>query len=118
MHIPLGNTNQVLFKWVLSESSNFLHFNPPYCIHMKKGRNHRGVIKKNAFRRTKLSLAIELHFPVNANKYLFRSPETQGLIESSRFSFTLPNLFLNIYQYVFTNKFYFAKCNKYIVTQW
>ena len=53
-------------------------------------------LKKNVIHRTKLSLAIELHFLVNANKYLFRSPETQGLVESSRFSLTLPNLFLSV----------------------
>ena len=33
INIPLGDTNQVLFKWVPSESSNFLHSGPPYCIH-------------------------------------------------------------------------------------
>ena len=33
-------------------------------------------LKKNVVHRTKLSLVIELHFLVNANKYLFRSPET------------------------------------------
>ena len=33
INIPLGDMNQVLFKWVPSESSNFLLFRPPYWIH-------------------------------------------------------------------------------------
>ena len=53
-------------------------------------------LKKSVIHRTKLSLAIELHFLVNANTYLFRSPETQGLVESSRFLLTLLNLFLSV----------------------
>ena len=53
-------------------------------------------LKKNVIHRTKLSLAIELHFLVTAIKYLLHSLETQGLVESSRFSLTLPNLFLSV----------------------
>ena len=61
-------------------------------------------LKKNVIHRTKLSLATELHFLVNANKYLVRSPETQGLVESNQFSLTLPNL-LRVWLHSTSQKF-------------
>ena len=56
-----------------------------------------------------MSLAIGLHFLVTANKYLFCSPETQGLTESSRFPLALPNMFLSV-QAAFPNFSFDPSC--------
>ena len=81
--------SRILFaQWYI-----FSIFNQTYLIEEIK---YLLELEKKVIHLTKLSLAIELHFLVNANKYLFRSPKTQDLVESSRFSLTLTNLHLSV----------------------
>ena len=83
----------IIYRVLFAQWYIFSIFNQTYLIEeIKYLLEH----EKNVLHLTKLSLRIELHFLVNANKYLFRSPETQGLVELSRFSLTLPNLFLSV----------------------
>ena len=83
----------IIYRILFTQWYIFSLFNQTYLI---KQIRYLLNLKKNFIHRTKLSLAIELHFLVDGNKYLFRSSETQSLFESSRFSLTLPNLFLSV----------------------
>ena len=98
MRKQYGNPNShpffiIIYRILFAELYIFSRFNQTYLI--KEIKYLLELKKKCYIHRTKLLLAIELHFLVNANKYLFRSPETQDLVESSRFSLTLPNLFMS-----------------------
>ena len=55
-------------------SGIYLIFNQTYLIEEIK---YLLELKKNVIHRSKWFLAIELNFLVNANRYLFRSPERQ-----------------------------------------
>ena len=83
----------VFYRILFGQWYIFSIFNQTYLI---EEITYLLELKKMLSTQLKLSLAIELHFLVNANKCFLRFPETKGLVESSRFSLTLPNVFLSV----------------------